>query len=132
MAPNRGKDLPPKYNSVALYGAEFPFLLFFAFLVFLIYWHLAFFLPGYFPFGAQTKLALTEPRQTFQNVAEGGGARMGNRGRERACTREGEDGEEGVVVVVDRNDDEKQRRRTQSDQQLLTQKHTNSTTQITE
>ena len=62
----------------------------------------------------------------------GGGARKGNHGRERACTREGEDGEEGVVVVVDRNDDEKQRRRTQSDQQLLTQKHTNSTTQITE
>ena len=72
MAPNRGKALPPKYNSVALYGADFPFLLFFAFLVFLIYWHLAFFLPGYFPFDAQTKLALTEPRQTFQNVAEGG------------------------------------------------------------
>ena len=73
----------------------------------------------------------------------GGGARKGNRGRERACTREGEDreractregedGEEGVVVVVDKNDDEKQWRRTQSDQQLLTQKHTNSTTQITE
>jgi len=61
-----------------------------------------------------------------------GGARKENCGRERACTREGEDGEEGVVVVVDRNDDEKQRRRTQSDQQLLTQKHTNSTTQITE
>ena len=62
----------------------------------------------------------------------GRGARKENCGRERACTREGEDGEEGVVVVVDRNDDEKQRRRTQSDQQLLTQKHTNSTTQITE
>ena len=61
-------------------------------------------------------------------MVEGGGARKGNRGRER----EGEDGEEGVVVVVDRNDDEKQRRRTQSDQQLLTQKHTNSTMQITE
>ena len=39
-------------------------------------------------------------------MAEGGGARKENCGRERACTREGEDGEEGGVVVVDRNDGE--------------------------
>ena len=45
-------------------------------------------------------------------MAEGGGARKENCGRERACTREGEDreractregedGEEGVVVMVE-------------------------------
>ena len=86
------------------------FLSFFFFFV-LIYWHLAFFLnrlapclfffSGYFPFGAQTKLALTEPRQTFQNVAEGGAL-----GRETVVGRGWEDGEEGGVVVVDINDGE--------------------------
>ena len=101
MVPNRGRDLPPKCNYVALYGAAFPFLLF-AFLVFLnILAPCLFFLPRYFPFGAQTKLALTEPRQTFQNVAEGGAL-----GRETVVGRGWEDGEEGGVVVVDRNDDE--------------------------
>ena len=52
-----------------------------------------FFFPGYFPFGAQTKLAVTEPRQTFQNVAGG-------------RNREGKNGEKSGMVVVDRNDGE--------------------------
>ena len=54
--------------------------------------------------------------QNFPKCGRGGGARKENCGRERApgmgedreraCTREGEDGEEGGVVVVDRNDGE--------------------------
>jgi hypothetical protein len=52
-----------------------------------------FFFSGYFPFGAQTKLAGTEPRQTFQK-----------RGRGR--NREGGNGEKSGMVVVDRNDGE--------------------------
>ena len=100
MASKRGKDLPPKCNSVALYGAAFPFLLFLFFC--LIHWHLAF-----FSFLDTFPLA-----QNFPKCGRGGGARKENCGRERACTREGEDreractregedGEEGVVVMVE-------------------------------
>ena len=101
MAPNRVKDLPPKCNYVALYGAAFPFLLF---LFCLIYWHLAFFVLNrlapclFFLFWIlslwrTTKLAVTEPRQSFQNMAGG-------------RNKEGKNGEKSGVVVVDRNDGE--------------------------
>jgi len=115
VAPNRGKDLPPKCNSIALYGAAFPFLLF---LFCLIYWHLAFFVlnrlapclfffSGYFPFGAKLSKMWQRGRGARkENCGRERACTREGEDRERACTREGEDGEEGGVVVVDRNDDE--------------------------
>jgi hypothetical protein len=100
VAPNRGKDLPPKCNSVALYGAAFPFLLFrFVFNILAPCLFLNRLAPCLFSFLDTFPLAhkqnLLEPNRgkLSKNVAGG-------------RNREGENGEKSGVVAVDRNDGE--------------------------